>query len=160
MDYIFYAYEVNEKGEQVSDVHIQEFHTPKPVPTNTTFKIDIRSASAENGIDATITPSDDAPYFFIMESKRTWDAWIANGGYKGFYGENWEHSLMYTYIRTTKNEYPFLFKSGKLVIDKNTPTIPAQTVLRKGKEYQLIVFGWNPEYGPTTPITSAPFLVK
>lgn len=160
MDYVFYAYEVNEKGEQISDIYIQEFHTPKPVPSNTTFKIDIRSASKENGIDATITPSNNAPYFFIIEGGSTWDQWIANGGYDGLYKNNWEHSLMYVYVSRNKKDFPFLFKTGELVIDKNTQTLPDQHNLRKGREYRMIVFGWNPEYGPTTPIASAPFTVQ
>lgn len=160
-DYVFYAYEVNEKGEMISDMYTQEFHTPKPIPSNTTFKIDIRGASEGNGLDATITPSDDAtPYFFIIEAKRVWDSWMAAGGYKGFYKNNWEHSLMHEYIKISKTEYPFLFKKGELVIGKNTQTVPSQANLKRGKGYQMIVFGWNPEYGPTTPITSASFTVE
>lgn len=148
-EYIFYAYMVDEAtGDAASDIFLFPFKTPPAKPSGMTFDLKITSASKDNGINGTITPSGDGEYFFFFESARVWNSWKETG-YKGNYADS-HQNIIYEFLKFDYN--PNGTVQGPLTIDKNTQFAISLDRMKQGNEYVLLVWGWDRSCGPTTSI--------
>lgn len=164
-DYLFYAFEVNEKtGNPSSKIYTQKFKTPKPTKSDITFDIKLNNDNTGKFSSATVTPSKKTEtWIYRVEPKSTWDSWKEKG-YKGRY-TNPDENIIFEYISTALKQED---SSGKLqTIDKilNTGDMTISDLYRPltpNREYVFLVFGWDKDKGPTTGITASeqPFTVK
>lgn len=145
MDYILYIYGMDENAMPTTEIMQVKFKTPHQKDSQNQISIEIIETYQEN-IHAKITTTNNDPWFFIIESKKYWDAKMEAPEYVELGAE--ESFAADMVIRNL--DIPFLFNSGDLEITPETPILPP--TLRPDRDYVLIVFGYEIEKGSTTPI--------
>lgn len=145
-EYIAYAFSFDEQGNVKNHMVKEEFATESPVPSNNTFTCTIDKAW-ESGVRATITPSNNDPYFVSVEN------------YERFVSFYEDPENGYTYedmLRRIMEGYSMDYLNGKIFTGTTTidtrENLIGDTALFPVKspnmQYCVVVVGF--ENGPTT----------
>lgn len=138
---VFYAYGIDDTGNAITGISKLTFKTLGPTPVDMTFNVTFNKVS-QTSVGATIVPSvDNEPYYLNIQSTAFTDPWVDDP-------EGMMEKLVYTSL--PKEFYNLMWvDGGTYELDPNTFN------LRKNRNYNLIVFGFN--NGPTTQPYMFPF---
>ena len=141
--YVVYAYDLNEKAEQVGEVKTMEFTTKSSEKKNVTFDVRIENIYLD-GVDALIKPSTNDKYSVTIQKKKFVD----------FYREkNMEYKMAKMIIEADlSNEFTPYLVQGEF---KLTPEYRRATM--KDTDYYIVVFAYDEENGVGSDLTYVPF---
>lgn len=138
---VFYAYGIDDTGNAITGITKLTFKTPGPTPVDMTFNVTFNKVS-QTSVGATIVPSvDNEPYYLNIQSTAFTDPWADDP-------EGMMEKLVYTSL--PKEYYSLMWVDGG-----SYELAPTTFTLRKNRNYNLIVFGFN--NGPTTQPYMFPF---
>ncbi len=135
-DYVVYCYGFNADGTATTDVETKVFKTPAPVPSTNEISAKIDKVTS-NSFVATVTTTNDDPYFITAQSKENVDKF-----------DN-DDDLAYSLV-SYNYDSPTFWQSGSLTTNEAD-----FAYLQSDTDYVLIIFGFKD--GPTTAIQKIPF---
>ena len=140
-DLVFYAYGIDDTGNAITGLTKLDLRTPGPTPVDMTFNVTLKKES-QTSVSATIVPSvDNEPYYLNIQSTAFTDPWANDP-------EGMMLKLVYSSL--PKEYYSLMWVDGG-----SYELAPTTFTLRKNRNYNLIVFGFN--NGPTTQPYMFPF---
>ncbi len=147
-EYVIYAYSFDENGNVKNQVCKEFFTTPSPGTSTNTFTCEVHQTWTD-GVDFTITPSNDDPYFVSIEQ---YDRFVSHYGP----GKEFTYEDMLLNILTDDSPESIAahtFTGTTRINTKQSGSI--YPIKSPDKLYNIIVVGL--ENGPTTDFNFFPF---
>lgn len=143
-DYVIYAYGINDKGERITYIYTCEVTTADMVVSNNEINVNI-TKTYSNGVDATITTTNNDSYYISLQRKSYVDY---------FQGEG--HTLGEMAVDLISAE---ISSSGTIPLLRGNQTItPAEYSCKfKNMDYYLIYFAYDQENGRRSDVHLVPF---
>ena len=137
----FCTFGIDDTGNAITGLTKLDLRTPGPTPVDMTFNVTLKKES-QTSVSATIVPSiDNEPYYLNIQSTAFTDPWA----------DDPEGMMLKLVFSSLPKEYFSL-----MWVDGGTYELaPTTFTLRKNRNYNLIVFGFN--NGPTTQPYMFPF---
>ena len=145
-EYLIYAFGINPDGTVTTDVEYIKFRTLPRENKDLDFEVTINEIFSD-GVDATITPSNDKDRYFVSVQRASYVEWWTNPA-----NGVTEDDMMYELVEGRFSEGEL---DGYLYTGVFHMTPEDYKVSRADSDTYIIIFGY--ENGPTTKVTLVPF---
>lgn len=146
-EYVIYAYSLDEDGNLKNQVCKEFFTTPSPGTSNNTFTCEVHQTWTD-GVDFTITPTTDDPYFVSIEQ---YDRFVSYYGP----GKDFTYEDMLLNILSDDSPENIAAHTFTGTTRINTKEGDVYSIKKPNVVYNIIVVGL--ENGPTTDFNFFPF---
>lgn len=139
-EYVFYVYGRDSEGNVTSELYTESLFTNSPAKSENTFTVDIKEIFT-NGVNATITTTNDDVYFVTLQ-KKSYVQW--------FQDNNAMEDMQFNLLRDFAGQVGRCFRSGDSEI-----TLDHFNYCSSNSDYYIIIYGYD--NGPSTEVTLIPF---